>query len=78
MLYLGRQTEDDGFDSTVLPGEMHCVLTSHTEVKVGCMFHFIRMSCFFYPVTNRVAVHPIHDVPGVITTTSVMAGPTTW
>lgn len=53
-------------NDTTSPGEMHGSLTSHTEVKVGRVPHLIRVSCFLYPVANRVAVDPIHNVPFII------------
>lgn len=62
----------------MLPGEMHGFLTGNVEVKVGRVFHFISVSCVLYPVTNRVAVHTIHNVPGIINTASVMAGSASW
>lgn len=62
----------------MLPGEVHGFLTGNMEVKVGCVFHFISVSCFLYPVTNRVAIHTIHNVPGIINAAPVMAGSTPW
>ncbi len=64
--------------ATVLPGEMNGLLTSHMEVKVGGVFHLICVSCFLYPVTDRVAVHSIHHVLLVIRTAPVMARAATW
>lgn len=60
------------------PGEMHCALPSHTEVKVGGVSHLICVSCFFYPVTNWVAVHSIHNVAVIITTASIVAWTAAW
>lgn len=57
---------------------MHGFLTGNMEVKVGCVFHLISVSCFLYPVSNRVTVHTIHNVPGIINTASVMAGAAPW
>lgn len=57
---------------------MHGFLTSHTEVKAGCVFHLISVSCFLYPVTNGVAVHPVHNVSVIIRTVPVMAWAATW
>lgn len=57
---------------------MHGFLTRHTEVKVGRVFHLIRVSCFLDPVSDRVAVNPVHYVPVVVPTASVMAWTTAW
>lgn len=63
---------------TALPGEVNGLLTGHSEVEVGGVFHLICVSCFLYPVTNRMAVHSIHDVTLIIWTTPVMARTTSW
>lgn len=67
-----------GFDDSMSPGEMHSALTSHTEVKVGRVFHLICVSRFLYPVTNWVAVHAIHNVVVIVTTASIMAWAAAW
>lgn len=72
------ENDTTGFDDTMSPGEMHSALTSHTEVKVGCMSHLICVSRFLYPVANWVAVHSIHNVAVIITTASIMAWTAAW
>lgn len=62
----------------VLPGKMYGLLTSHAKVKVGGVFHFICVSCFLYPVTNRVAVHSVHHVPLIVCAPPVMAWTAPW
>lgn len=57
---------------------MHGFLTGNVEVKMRCVFHLISVSRFLYPVSNRVTVHTIHNVPGIINTASVMAGAAPW
>lgn len=57
---------------------MHGFLTGNVEVKVGCVFHLIGVSRFLDPVSNRVTVHTIHNVPGIINAAPVMAGPAPW
>lgn len=57
---------------------MHGFLIGNVEVKVGRVFHLIGVSRFLYPVTNGVAVHTVHNVPGIINTASVMAGAAPW
>lgn len=78
LFFFFSENDTRGFDDTMSPGEMHGALTSHTEVKVGCMSHLVCVSRFLYPVANWVAVHSIHNVAVIITTASIMAWTAAW
>ncbi len=54
---------------------MDGLLSRYAEVEVGSVFHLICVASFFDPVTNRMAVYPVHHVTVVIHTVPVMMWP---
>lgn len=55
--------------------EVNGLLSRYAEVEVGGVFHLICVACLLNPVTNRVAVYPVHHVTVVIHTLPVMMWP---
>ncbi|KAL0158850.1 hypothetical protein M9458_046926, partial [Cirrhinus mrigala] len=52
--------------------EVDGLLSRYAEVEVGGVFHLICVARFFDPVTNRMAVYPVHHVTVIIHTVPVM------
>ncbi len=55
--------------------EVDGLLSRYAEVEVGSVFHLICVARLFDPVTNRMAVYPVHHVTVVIHTVPVMMWP---